>query len=212
MDGLLAGQFKPGDTLVESELAEMLGVSRSPIREAIQDLQKSGVVTKTPGRRAVIREWTAKDLEELFSVRALLEGHAARLATAKGDDLDLSTLQQIVADMREAASVEDFSKLVQLDLQFHEELWRLAENDMLRMVLDGLKQQFRLFHTMNWKFHGGANQVPNNHQILVDAIVSGDPNKADKLMRAHVVVEKMMPEHQESFEIRNDLVADTSPA
>ena len=207
IDGLLEGQFKPGDTLVESELANMLGVSRSPIREAIQDLQKAGLVMKKPGRRAVVRRWTAKDLEELFSVRALLEGYAARLAAAHSSESSRETLEQIVADMRAAAAAEDLALLVQLDLQFHQELWRLSGNDMLRSVLSGLKQQFRLFHTMNWKFHGGANQVADNHQLLIDAINSGDPQKAEELMGTHVVVGRMVNEHKERSE-RQELLED----
>ncbi len=205
MDGLLNGNFQPGDVLVESELAELLGVSRSPIREALQDLQNSGVVTKSPGRRAMIRSWTAKDLEELFSVRALLEGHAARLVAARKGDADPKDLHCIVAEMNEAAGVEDYARLVQLDLEFHEELWRLADNDILRTVLDGLKQQFRLFHTMNWKFHGGANCVSKNHQILIDAVTGDDPDAAEKAMRAHVVVEKMMPDQQKLMDPNNHI-------
>jgi DNA-binding GntR family transcriptional regulator len=191
-DGLLSGRFRPGDSLVENELSEALGVSRSPIREALVELQKAGLITKEPGRRAVIRRWSARDLEELFAVRALLEGYAARLVATRGKALDLDSLRDVVAAMRDAAAVEDFAQLVQLDLEFHEQLWSLADNDLLRMVLEGLKQQFRLFLTMNWKFHGGANQVHVNHQIVIDALQSGDPKKAEEVMQAHVVVERMV--------------------
>jgi DNA-binding GntR family transcriptional regulator len=191
-DGLLSGQFKPGDSLVENDLSEMLGVSRSPIREALVELQNAGLITKEPGRRAVIRRWSARDLEELFAIRALLEGYAARLATVRGKGLEFDPLREIVAAMRDAAAVEDFARLVQLDLEFHEMLWSLSGNELLRTVLEGLKQQFRLFLTMNWKFHGGANQVHENHQVVIDALESGDPNKAEEIMQEHVVVERMV--------------------
>lgn len=196
-DGLLDGRFRPGDCLVENELSEMLGISRSPVREALVELQKAGLITKQPGKRAVIRRWSARDLEELFSVRALLEGYAARLVVSRDDAPDLGRLHDIVDGMRRAAENKDFGDLVRLDLAFHEELWRLSDNALLQAVLGSLKLQFRLFLTMNWKFHGGAKSVPTNHQVVIDALESGDPNTAEDVMKEHVVVERMVADRVE---------------
>jgi DNA-binding GntR family transcriptional regulator len=195
-DGLLDGRFRPGDRLVENELSEMLGVSRSPIREALVELQKAGLITKEPGRRAVIRRWSPRDLEELFAIRALLEGYAARLAASRNDGLDLEPLREIVAAMRQAAERDDYAGLVRLDLAFHEQLWRLSGNVLLQAVLDGLKQQFRLFLTMNWKFHGGAERVHANHQAVIDALESRCPETAEEVMKRHVVVERMVADRR----------------
>ena len=195
-DGLLEGRFQPGDSLVESELSKMLGISRSPVREALAELQKAGLITKQTGRRAAIRSWSARDLEELFAVRALLEGYAARLASLRGNELDLERLREIVVEMREAATNNNISNLVGLDLEFHEELWRLSENTLLQSVLEGLKQQCKLFLTMNWKFHGGANRVHLNHQAVIDAIESGNPDTAEEVMKKHVVVERMVADRR----------------
>lgn len=191
-DGLLDGRFQPGDSLVESELSEMLGISRSPVREALAELQKAGLITKQTGKRAVIRSWSARDLEELFAVRALLEGYAARLASSRGEELDLKRLREIVVEMREAAADNNLSNLICLDLGFHEELWRLSGNKLLQTVLDGLKQQCRLFLTMNWKFHGGEDRVHVTHQEVIDALESGNPDTAEEVMKKHVVVERMV--------------------
>lgn len=195
-DGLLNGRYRPGDRLVESELSEMLGISRSPIREALVELQKAGLITKQPGRRAVIRSWSTQDLEELFAVRALLEGYAARLVASRNGELELDRLRETVVEMQQAADNDDFTSLVRLDLAFHEELWRMSGNTLLQTVLDGLKQQFRLFLTMNWKFHGGANRVHANHQAVIDALESGNPDTAEEVMKKHVVVECMVAERR----------------
>ncbi len=98
--------------------------------------------------------------------------------------------------MRQAADNDDFSGLVRLDLAFHEELWRLSENTLLQVVLNGLKQQFRLFLTMNWKFHGGADRVHVNHQAVIDALESGNPDTAEEVMKEHVVVERMVADRR----------------
>ncbi len=195
-DGLIDGRFQPGDSLVENELSEMLGISRSPIREALVELQKAGLITKRPGRRAVIRSWSTRDLEELFAIRALLEGYAARLATSRGEELDVERLREIVVEMRQAADDDNFSGLVRLDLAFHEEIWLLSGNALLQTVLNGLKQQFRLFLTMNWKFHGGADRVHANHQVVIDALESGNPDTAEEVMKEHIVVERMVADRR----------------
>jgi DNA-binding GntR family transcriptional regulator len=193
-DGLLTGHFKSGDRLVESELAEMLGVSRSPIREAMAELQKCGLVSKEPGRGAVIRKWSVGDLEELIAVRSLLEGYAVTLVIERGAAGGLDPLDDIVTLMGEAVRNEDYAALVQRDVEFHEVLWEFSGNALLRSVLEGIKQQFRLFLTLNWKFHGGIEHVVGNHLRLMDAIKSGDVERAKEVMASHVTVQAMVDE------------------
>ena len=183
--------------MVGGELAKMLGISRSPIREALVELQKAGLITKQPGKRAVIRSWSTRDLEELFAIRALLEGYAARLVVSRDEELELDRLREIVVEMRQAADNDDFTELVRLDLAFHEELWKMSGNTLLQTVLDGLKQQFRLFLTMNWKFHGGANRVHANHQAVIDALESGNPDTAEEVMKRHGGGECMVADRRE---------------
>lgn len=190
-EGLLDGRLRPGDRLVENDLADRLGISRSPIREALAELQKCGLVSKAPGRGAVIREWTVRDLEELFSVRGLLEGRAARLVVEAGTP-DLAPLAAAVKAMRAAAAAEDYARLVELDLHFHRLLWEMAGNTLLKSVLEDLSHQVRLFLTMNWKFHGGVHDVARNHQAVIDALAAGDPDRAERVMQGHVRVQRMI--------------------
>jgi len=199
MEGILRGRFRPGDRLVENELAEMLGISRSPIREALTDLDRSGLITREPGRGATIRKWGAHDLEELFSVRGLLEGQAARLVAAEAPALDVRPFETIMARMEETAHGEDYAAMVELDLEFHRTLWSLAGNRLLAQVLEGLSHQFRLFLTLNWRFHGGLHHVADNHRRLLAGLASGDPERAERAMQEHVVVERM----REAFEAQS---------
>jgi DNA-binding GntR family transcriptional regulator len=116
IDGLLSGRFQPGDRLVESELAALLGVSRSPIREALTELAQSGVVESAPGRGCRIRNWSMADLEELFAVRGLLEGYAARLACTRFGREEKATFALIIADMQIAGQRSDFAFMIVLFL------------------------------------------------------------------------------------------------
>ncbi|MCL4744424.1 MAG: GntR family transcriptional regulator [Burkholderiaceae bacterium] len=192
IQGLLDGRLRPGDRLIESDLVGILGVSRSPIREALTELAQSGVIDREPGRGGRIREWSKRDLEDLFGVRSELEGYAARLLCSRFKPQHRAKFDRIVASMRDAARRTDFLAMIDLDLEFHDLLWKLTDNGLLHQVLASLGQQFRLFLTLNWKFHGGLDEVADNHVRLLDAIATNDPVKAEKAMRQHVVVEKMV--------------------
>ena len=200
IEGLLEGRLRPGDRLVENDLVGLLGVSRSPVREALTELASSGVVVREPGRGGRIREWTQKDLQDLFGVRCELEGYAARLAATRASLEYRSRAEKMIARMRKAAPKDDFMAMIELDLEFHQILWELAGNQLLQQVLEGLSQQFRFFLTLNWKFHGGLDDVPNNHEKLLEAVMSGDPKIAEHAMQNHVVVEKMMTAFQQADE------------
>ena len=192
VEGLLSGRFQPGDRLVENDLATLLGVSRSPIREALTELGQSGVVERDPGRGCRIRQWSRADLEELFAVRALLEGYAARLACGRFGRNEQRIFDRIIKDMKKAGERSDYGRMIDLDLEFHIALWTCAGNGFLLQVLESLSQQFRLFLTLNWKFHGGLENVAQNHRIILDAIASGDPACAEQALHAHVRVEPMI--------------------
>lgn len=191
-DGLLEGRFQPGERLVENELAELLGVSRSPIREALTELANSGLVDRRPGRGASIRQWTVKDLEDLFSIRTLLEGEVLRLVFQALPALDISPLDDFVPEMEKAAADQDYSRMIELDVNFHRTLWALAGNKLLEQVLQGLSLQFRLFLTLNWKFHGGIDKVADNHRRIIAALRKGPEDRVRRAMADHVVVENMI--------------------
>lgn len=192
ISGLLEGRLRPGDRLVENDLSDLLGVSRSPIREALTELAQSGIIVREPGRGGRIREWTRADLEDLFGVRSVLEGYAMRLAIPRFTPKHKRAFEQTIAGMRRAGTRDDYLAMIELDLEFHQLLWQLSGNLLLQQVLDGLSQQFRLFLTMNWKFHGGLEKVADNHVDLLETLASGDMSRAEEAIRQHVVVERMV--------------------
>jgi len=170
----------------------LLGVSRSPIREALTELANSGLVDRQPGRGAAIRQWTVKDLEDLFSIRTLLEGEVVRLVFQALPNLDISPLDDFVPEMEKAAADQDYSRMIELDVNFHRTLWELAGNKLLEQVLQGLSLQFRLFLTLNWKFHGGIEKVAGNHRRIIAALREGPEDQVRRAMADHVVVENMV--------------------
>lgn len=191
VEGLLDGRLRPGDRLVETQLAEILGVSRSPIREALSELAQSGVIIREPGRGGRIRDWTRKDLEDLYGVRGILEGYAISLIVPRMTNKAAGMFEELIAAMRAAGIEEDYMTMIELDLAFHRTIWRMTENALLEQVLEGLSQQFKLFLTLNWKFHGGLEDVADKHHVLLAALTSGSVEQAESAMRKHVVVTRM---------------------
>lgn len=189
-DGLLDGSLKPGDPLVENDLARLLGVSRSPIREALHELVRAGIVDKLPGRGARVRRWTRRDLEELFSIRALLEGHAAKLACEHASEQDIADLRAIVRKMDAASPKAQANALVDLDLSFHRRLWASTGNTLLNTTLEDLSDRVRLFLTLERRA-GRSAKLAARHRPIVEAIAARDPQRAELVLHDHVNVPKV---------------------
>lgn len=186
VDGLLSGRFESGTRLIETEIAQQLGISRSPVREALAELQKNGIVDRKPGRGATLREWSVRDVEELFFVRSVLEGCAARLAAERLRPRDLQKLESLVEEMRQAAEAEDRNALVDLDLAFHQTMWQLAENRLLAQVLGSLRLQFRVFMAITCEIHPNLTELWEIHQEIVDVFKSAGPQDAERTVRRYL--------------------------
>lgn len=198
LNGLLDGSFKPGDRLVENDLSRLLGISRSPIREALSELQKTGIVVKAPSRGTFIREWSPEDLRELFALRALLEGFAARLiaeriAAGEGKEL-IAPLSSVVAEMKKLEKAAKGAEMVDLDLMFHQELWKLSQNELLNWTLLSLSDRVRLFLTIERRAKGPYRNASARHQLVIDGIASGDGDRAESTMQEHVTVPQLADE------------------
>lgn len=189
-DGLLDGSLKPGDALVENDLARLLGISRSPIREALHELTRAGIVDKPPGRGARVRRWTRRDLEELFSIRALLEGYAARLACEHASDADVAALLAIVEAMDTQSPTAPANTLVDLDLSFHRRLWASTGNALLNKTLEDLAGLVRLFLTLERR-SGRSAKLGERHRPIVEAIAARDAQRAELVLHDHVTVPKV---------------------
>ena len=192
-DGLLNGYLCAGDRLVEGELAQRLGVSRSPVREALADLQRCGLVQREPGRGAVIRKWTEEDLRELYVVRGRVEGFAARLAVERnGSNFDLTTLERCVEQMHHAVEGKDYRRIVQQDIEFHQEIWRLSGSTLVNNVLDNITQAIRFFLTLNWTLFKDVEHIPQRHEKIIQELRRGDPDIAERVVSDHVQVARTL--------------------
>lgn len=179
---IIAGRLRPGDRLVERELAERFGVSRVPVREAIRALVAEGFVHFETPRRTVVRPLSPTDVEELFELREALEVYAAGLAATRATPEALAELRQLLADAADATAAEDAETITDINTRFHDRLLALAGNTLLISVMEPVAGRLQWLTRRNEEWP----QLLTEHQELYDAIASGDPERARTHALKHV--------------------------
>jgi DNA-binding GntR family transcriptional regulator len=184
-DAILAGAVKQGERLNETELADRMGISRAPVREAFSELVKYGLATQIPRKGTFVATWTKEDLWEVALLRSVLEGLAARLASRSITLADTRFLEDSIAHMEAADRATDVPKLIDLDLAFHSHIWKCAKHRRLRETLEGFELQVRFFMIVTQPTD--VSSYPELHTALLEAICSKDPERAERAAIQHVL-------------------------
>ncbi|SHH74965.1 GntR family transcriptional regulator [Streptomyces sp. 3214.6] len=175
--------LQPGQHLVESELASHLGVSRQPVREALQRLNTEGWVDLRPAQGAFVHEPTEEEADQLLTVRTLLEAEAARLAAAHADQAGIEALNEIQAQGMLAVAQDDVDAAVALNARFHAKIMEIAGNTVLAELAAQVDRRVRWYYTPIARQRG--HQSWDEHRELITAIVAHDEQLATRLMREH---------------------------
>ncbi|WP_437088337.1 GntR family transcriptional regulator [Streptomyces sp. enrichment culture] len=176
---IIAGRLRPGDRLVERELAERFGVSRVPVREAIRALVAEGFVLFETPRRTVVRRLTPADVRELFELREALEVYAAGLAATRASPEALAELADLLRAAARATGAGDAEAITDVNTRFHDRILTLAGNSLLSSVMEPVDGRLRWLTRRNEEWP----QLLTEHRELYEAIASGDPDRA----RAHAL-------------------------
>lgn len=177
------GVYRPGDRLVESELAERFGVSRTPIREALQRLETQSLLARD-GRSLIVASLDHNQLAELYVVRAELEGLAARLAARHATVEEVRVLNDMVAGDR--LLVNDPPALSRANKRFHKQIHLASHNRFLVRQLDLVHRSMALLATTSLEAEGRGQAALDEHAAIVEAIARGDGDGADKALKAHI--------------------------
>jgi len=188
IDDILSGRLTPGTRIVETRLAQELGVSQAPVREALRDLELFGFVTSSPFRGTQVRKISPEDLLEIYPIRAALEAVAARAAAARIDDETLERLQGLIGAMREAAVKGDHRGHVDADYAFHHAIIKASGNRMLQHVWQTMRLATTTFvtHSMTQLTHRSLHEIGERHVPVLEALRERDPNLAEAAMRRHI--------------------------
>ena len=185
-EAIRSGKLKPGDRLVETQLAAEMQISRFPIREALRYLEKEGLVETMPFKGTYVAQLTEKDMEELYSLRSAIEELAVRILIKNIDEEKIKKLESIVAAMVQASENDNIDKMIAEDLRFHQTICELSGHRKLLNVWLNLENQLQIFLTIEKNLFENSYQFVTTHHPILEAIKSGKTGSAQKAIRDHL--------------------------
>ncbi len=179
--------IEPGSRLVESKIAEMLGISRTPLREALHKLEREEWIEKTPSGGFQVVSLTRQDIEETFGVRSALEAYAARLAAENYREKDLIPLEKKMLEYQKCLEKKANDKLQKINTEFHDLLYALSRNPKLIKMINQLRAQISRFRQIILKQDEYAIESNEDHFRMLEAIKKRDGDAVEKLVREHLI-------------------------
>lgn len=183
---ILTGELKPGERLMEIHLAEQLGVSRTPIREAIRKLELEGLVTNLPRRGALVAEISERGLKDVLEVRRSLDSFCAELACERITEDEKEALKRACAEFEQAVKNQDVTLIAKADVDFHDIIVASTGNDRLVAILNNLAEQIYRYRFEYIKDVSQHDRLIEEHRRLLDAILKGDIMAAREASREHI--------------------------
>lgn len=183
-DMIASGVLEPGDRLRETDLAERIGLSRTPIREAIRRLEAEGIVSHEPRVGAVVKSLSQQEIVELYEMRIMLETSAAEMAAKHASLAETRTLETLNSKMLDAK--DDPAKVAELNRQFHTCIVSAARNRYLASSFHNLANALVVLGHTTLDTPDRVKSVVNQHQAIIDALIKGDANEAKEAMAIHM--------------------------
>jgi DNA-binding GntR family transcriptional regulator len=183
---ILNGTLKAGDRLTEPKLSEMLGISRTPIREALRLLEMEGFVEIFPRRGAVVSVVTDKDVDDIFVLKMKLESLAAKLAIKNLSFEDIAKLKDINDKMEKYSLTRNVANLIKLNSEFHNLFISKCNNSRLVRFLESLLRQFKRATAYSFTETGRISKVIEEHKEIIDAFEERDADRVEKLVEKHI--------------------------
>jgi DNA-binding GntR family transcriptional regulator len=183
---ILQGELQPGEALVERDLAARLGVSKTPIREALKVLARSGLISNSPFRGAFVCGVTPELARSIYEVRRLLEPEAVRLSLTSQDSQRLSEGRAVLREARAAGERGDHRALSVYNRRFHRLIYAHSGNDVLTRMLDDVQDQVALIATVAWRRRRTWEREASDHERILAALADLDGNRAADLVRQHI--------------------------
>ncbi len=186
-NAILNGEYKDGESLSELKISSELGVSRTPVREALMQLELEGLVRNIPNKGAVVVGVSEKDIEDIYAIRISIEGLAAKLCTQKITDEELKALEKIT-DLQEFYLMKnDTEQLLKLDGDFHKIIYDSSRSRPLRFMLTNFHNYIRHARDISVQTQGRAEKTVAEHRAILEAIRSRDASLAEKLTAEHII-------------------------
>ena len=185
-EAIFSGVLKPRERLMEIQLAEELGVSRTPIREALRKLELEGFIVMVPRKGAYVADFSLKDIEDVFEVRIALEGLAASLCADRATEEELELLERLLVEKSEAINSNNIEKLIDVDTRFHEAIYQASRNERLNNIISNLREQIQRYRTTSLQYPGRMRTSLEEHRGIAEAIQARDGVLSRQLAQDHI--------------------------
>ena len=183
---ILHGKLKGGQRLIEEQLADQVGISRTPVREAFHKLERDELVTRLPKGGFAVREFTKEDVEEIFGIRSALESYAAYLATVHMAPDKISILERKLKESEDALESGDDDKALQLHNDFYDLLYKSCRSRKLAEMIDNFRDYFYRYRAALLRTENGASLTNQYHRQMLEAMKKKNPRLAERLVRMHL--------------------------
>ena len=185
-EAIISGVFSPGERLMEIQIADEMGVSRTPVREAMRMLEMEGFVVMTPRRGTYVSNMSIKDINDVYEIRISLDTLAAGLAAERITDEELEELQRLLLKIGEAIESNSMANIVEADIEFHDVLYKASRNERLRNIINNLREQITVIRGVSMRYPGRLKDTQEEHRRLVECIAARNVEKSQEAARIHL--------------------------
>lgn len=180
------GELSPGTLYSEVSMSKQLGISRTPMRTALQNLEKDGLIIRLPQRGFYVYQFTEEDIRELFAIRKALEGYALETIANEKLTMDVDKLNSHIQRQEEAIQNDNLAAFIQEDRMFHEQIIHTLKNKRLTAIYTDLRQSIELLGLQRFKLNRQRNLSIKEHRAIVKSIQLGDPNASKESVYNHL--------------------------
>lgn len=185
-DEISRGEYAPGTRLQEADLTEHLNVSRSPVREALRQLVADGLLIEIPNKGVYVKEFSLRDIEEIYDLRVLLESYAIFHSAGRITSARLRRLLDILADIEEAYEKGDLEAYTASDEKLHMKIVQLADNSLVNDTYERVRSMNQQFRVLSLADKQRLRESLEEHREIIGALATGDVNRADETNRRHL--------------------------
>ncbi len=201
-NAIIGGEFEPGKRLIEEKLAEEMKTSRTPVREAIQKLEKEGLIYRLPRGGFAVKGVTEEEVDEVFGLRGILEGYAGYLATERMEQDEIRFLEEIIGKEEECLQDMNAEEFIRLDSEFHDALYKAAKNTRLYNLLNDLRDYMYRYRVIIQRYQRKAELAVQDHREMVASIKNKNARQVERLVRKHMtrgkdIIKKKIRQGQE---------------
>ena len=185
-NAIITGELKPGERLMEVQLAEKMGVSRTPVREAIRKLELEGLVEMLPRKGAHVADLSIKDIMDVLEVRASLDGLATALAAERIKPEQVKELKHVQTQFLQYVEKQNLQGTIKKDVEFHDIIYSCSGNEKLIQIANNLREQVYRFRVIYLKDYISPKEIVKEHAEILEAVAEKDMEKARKIAEEHI--------------------------